>query len=169
MAKVKIKGVKELSKRLERNINTQLKKLFRDKELRKRIGELVVADIKKNVDFGSSDSEWVKYRDKIASKNSTDPAYKQGSIKAVFTSELLQDLINSIKGDTLNFQFVIEHSEKRHKKYQGVTKKIGSRSKYTEISKGLVRDMGYDYFQLSAKAQKEITKIIREEIFELLG
>jgi hypothetical protein len=169
MAKIKIKGVKEVSEKLNRNIRIELNKILRDPVLRQRIGQIVVDDIKANVNFGSPAPSTLKWRETYDPINPTDPAYSRNKLNAVFTGELLEDLKNNVRAFPTELTFEIAHSDKRHKKYQGVTKKIGSRSKYSEISEGLVKDLGYDYFKLTKKAQSEITKQIKEELFKLLA
>ena len=168
MAKVKISGVDKVQRALNRNLKIQVNKLFRDAALRSKVGEIVVADIKKNYDGGEASKgtkDWRAIYDKI---NTTDPVYKPTRIKAVFTGELLEDLKNNVKGFPTERTFEVAHSNKRHRKYQGVTKKIGSRSPYSEISKGLVEDLGYNYFTLSKKAEDDITELIREALFKLI-
>lgn len=170
MATFKLKGVKDLESRLKRNLLIEINKLFRDKALRDQIGQLVIDDIKKNYESSKPPSEgtlrWREVYDKL---NKTDPAYKPTKIKAVFTGELLEDLRKNIKADTTTKSFVIEHSDKKHSKYQGVTKKIGSRSPYSEISKGLIEDYGHNYMTLSPDAQTKITEIVRDKIFEIIS
>jgi hypothetical protein len=169
MAKIKIKGVKEVSDKLNRNIRIELNKILRDPALRQKVGQIVVDDIKANVDFGSSAPGTLKWRETYDQINATDPAYSRNKLNAVFTGELLEDLKNNVRAFPTELTFEIAHSDKRHKKYQGVTKMIGSRSKYSEISEGLVKGLGYDYFKLTKRAQSEITKLIREELFKLLA
>jgi hypothetical protein len=168
MAKIKIKGVKEVSDKLNRNIRIELNKILRDPALRQKVGQIVVDDIKANVDFGSPAPKTLKWRETYDQINATDPAYSRNKLNAVFTGELLEDLKNNVRAFPTELTFEIAHSDKRHKKYQGVTKMIGSRSKYSEISKGLVKDLGYNYFKLTNKAKDKITELIKEELFKLL-
>lgn len=168
MAKVKIGGIDKVQRALNRNLKIQVNKLFRDISLRKRVGEIVVKDIKDNYDGGEASKgtkDWREIYDKI---NKTDPVYKPSRIKAVFTGELLEDLKNNVKGFPTERTFEVAHSNKKHRQYQGVTKKIGSKSPYSEISKGLVQDLGYDYFQLTDEAEQEITDLIKEALFKLI-
>jgi len=46
MANVKIKGINQLEKKLNRSIKIEINKLFRDKDLRLKVGQMIVADIK---------------------------------------------------------------------------------------------------------------------------
>lgn len=169
MAKIKIKGIKEVSKKLNKDIRIELNKVLRNPVLRLKIGDIVVNDIKQNVDFGSPAPSTLKWRERYDQINPTDPAYSRSKLNAVFTGELLDDLRTNVRAFPTELTFEIGHSDKRHKKYQGVTKKIGSRAKYSEISGYLVNDLGYDYFQLTKKAQSEITKLIQDELFKLLA
>lgn len=169
MAKIKIKGIKEVSKKLDKDIRIELNKVLRNPVLRLKIGDIVVNDIKGNVNFGSPAPSTLKWRERYDQINPTDPAYSRNKLNAVFTGELLEDLRTNVRAYPTELTFEVGHSDKRHKKYQGVTKKIGSRAKYSEISGYLVNDLGYDYFQLTKKAQSEITKLIQDELFKLLA
>lgn len=169
MAKVKLKGIQELSQRLNANLRIQLNKLFRDDKIRKQIGEWIIEDIKNNVDFGSPAKSTLKWRKRYDPINDTDPAYRRGKLNATFTGELLQDLANNIRANPTDMSYTVEHSNKRHSKYQGVTKMIGSMTPYDEISSYLINDLGYDYFQLTPGARAKIVDLIRTEFFKLLA
>ena len=169
MAQIKIKGVQELAKQLNRNIKIQINKLFRDKDLRNKIGMMVVADIKKNFKGRNAADSTIEWRKIYEQYNTTDPAYDRKKAKAIFTGELLNDLAKNVKGITTIKAFEISHSSKLHKKYQGVTKKIGKRIPYDKLSEILVNDLKIDYFVLSKKAQKEISGIVKDRIVQLLA
>lgn len=171
MANIKIKGINQLQNKLNRSLKIEINKLFRDKELRLKIGQIVVADIKENYVGGTvdSNSSTYKWRERYDQLNTTDPKYDRNKIKALFTGELLNDLATNIKADTINKQFVLEHSSKLHKKYQGVTKKIGSRIAFDKLSGYLIDDMGYDYMVLTDETKKEIVKLVREKILKLIS
>jgi hypothetical protein len=169
MAKIKIKGVEELAKSLNRNLRIKFNILFRDKVLRKKIGAMVVADIKKNVDMGPAAKSTVKWRNTHDKLNTTDPAYKPTRVKAVFTGELLKDLGNSVLSDPTEYQFIVEHSDKLHSRYKGKNGPIGKKIAYSKLSEYLIDDMGYDYLQLSDTGKKQITKLIKDEIVKLLA
>jgi phage gpG-like protein len=170
MATVSIKGIKQLEAKLNRNLRIEVNKLFRDKELRDKIGVIVVKDIKDNYESKKPPADGtIKWREIYDPINRTDPAYDRSKIKAVFTGELLEDLRKNIKANTTDKQFVIEHSDKKHRKYQGKTKKIGSQSSYREISRGIIEGHGHNYMALTDEAKKEITNLVREKIFELVS
>lgn len=169
MAKVRVEGLAEISKQLKRDLRIAAKKLFRNVELRRKVGEIIVQDIKKNANFGAPEKNTLKWRERYDPINNTDPAYQRNKLNAVFTGELLEDLKKNIKANTIKFEYVLEHSKKRHKKYQGVTKKIGSRSPYRDISEGLVEKLGYNYFILKEQTREKITDLVREEFYKLLS
>jgi hypothetical protein len=168
MAKVKIKGIDELAKKLNSNLRIQSNKLFRDKDLRAKIGSMIVADIKKNVDMGAASKATIESRKRLEQTNNTDSAYKRGRIKAVFTGELLKDLGSSVVGVPTKSQFEVEHSSKLHKKYKGKNGAIGKRIAFDKLSSILIDDMGYNYIKLSDKAQKDIANLIRDRFLSLL-
>jgi hypothetical protein len=169
MANVKIKGINQLEKKLNRSIKIEINKLFRDKDLRLKVGQMIVADIKLNYVGGAPAESTLKWRERYDQLNTTDPQYDRNKIKALFTGELLNDLATNIKADTINKQFVMEHSSKLHKKYQGVTKKIGSRIAFDKLSGYLIDDMGYNYMTISDNVRSEITKLVREKILKLIS
>lgn len=168
MAKVKIKGIDRVERALKRSIKIETRKLFRDKELRQKIGEMVVDDIKENVDFGLASPATQRARRYLEQFNSTDPKYDRRKIKALFTGQLIDDLGKNIKSDTNNLQFVIEHSEKNRKKYKKKRGTIGKTMTNQELSKILINDLGYDYILLSDKARSEITELVRDKLTKLI-
>ena len=165
MAKVNVKGVQALAKALNRNLRIVLNKIFRDKKLRELVGDIVVRDIKKNVNFGSATVNTQRTREYLERYNTTDPAYRRSDVKAVFSGRLLDDLANNVKGFPTKSTFEISHSKKRHPGYRtanGNTPKID----YQKLSDILIGDLGYDYFQLSDKAQQEILEAVQDKFFE---
>lgn len=168
MAKIKLLGVDKVTRKLNRSLRIEMNKIFRNPVLRKAVGQIIIDDIKQNVDFGSPSPDTLNWRERYDPINKTDPAYQRNKLNAVFTGELLEDLKNNVKGFPTKFSFEIGHSKKLHKKYQGVTKKIGKRTPYDKISQYLIDDLGYNYFQLSKEAKEDITELVREEIFKLL-
>ena len=169
MAKVKVKGTKELAQRLNRNLRIEINKLFRDAALRERVGKIIAEDIKDNVDFGSPADSTLKWRERYDRINNTDPKYRRNKLNATFTGELLYDLAKNIKSDTTNLSFVVEHSKNKHKRYSGVNGQIGKRTPYQVISDHLVNDLGYNYFSLSDKGRERITKEIQDVFYRLLA
>jgi len=169
MARVKLKGIQELSQRLNADLRIKMNRLFRNESIRLQVGRIIVDDIKENVNFGSPAESTLKWRKRYDRINNTDPAYDRGKLNATFTGELLEDLVKNIRANPTEMSYTVEHSNKKHSKYQGVTKKIGSMTPYNEISKYLIDDLGYDYFKLTPNAKAEIVNLIREEFFKLLA
>lgn len=167
MARLKVKGLQELANRLNRDLTIELNKLFRDKEIRKQVGKIIVDDIKKNVNFGAAADSTNRTREYLEKFNRTDRAYQPGEIKAVFTGKLLKDLQNNVLGYPTKSTFEIEHSDNKHPGYKtanGRTDKID----YKELSSILIDDLGYNYLQLTEKAQQAIIKAVQDRFFELL-
>lgn len=152
---------------LKRKINIAITKLLQSKELREKIGKTIVEAIK-DKSMGSAAYSTKKWRERYEKLNKTDPKYSRSKINATFTGELLNDLMTNVKANTPKKQFIVGNSSKLHKKYQGVTKKIGSRSPYKEIAKGLINDLGYDYLEVSDDTREKIIKLIRKEITKIL-
>ena len=82
--------------------------------------------------------------------------------------ELLKDLAKNVKADVRNLSMVIEHSDKKHP----VLKIGSSRSKqrpksHAQISQYVI-DKGYNYIQVSDKAQKTIVDLLRKTLLNNL-
>ena len=168
MAKVEIKGIQELAKKLNRDLRIKLNILFRDKVLRENIGKIIVADIKDKVNFGQPSEATLKWRKRYDKTNTTDRAYSRGRLNAVFTGELMKDLASNVKGVPTISAFEVQNSDKLHKQYKGKNGSIGKRTPFSTISKHLIDDLGYDYLQLSKEAREDITNIIKKELYKLL-
>lgn len=168
MAKVKVKGIQELARKLNANLRIATNKLFRDKGIREKIGSIVVSDIKKNVSFGSPAKSTIKTRKYLEKFNTTDSAYSRNKLNAVFTGELLKDLQNNVIGNTNDLEFIVEHSDKKHKKYKSKNGSFGKSIAFDKLSSILIDDLGYDYLQLTDKAKKKIANLIRDRFFDLL-
>lgn len=167
MARVKVKGVAELSSKLRRDLRIVLNKMFRDKQLRLKVGRIIEADIKDNVNFGGAADQTILTRDYLKQYNKTDPAYIREDVKLVFSGKLLNDLATSVKGFPTKQTFEIAHSKKSHPGYKtanGRTDKIP----YIELSEYLINDLGYDYIQISEDAQEQIVNLVRDSFFDLL-
>lgn len=161
MAKVKVKGLK----RIQSNIKKFITKELRKKEIRQGVGEIVVNSIRATK-FGTPAKSTKKWRKRYDSLNVTHPTYSRNKINITFTGELLQDLQKNIKSSSTagRFVYVIEHSDKLHKKYNGVTGKIGSRSRYSDISDGIINKWGYKYLTFDDKTLAKVISYINTEI-----
>jgi len=167
MATLKVKNLKNVERAITRNLRVKVNKIFRDKSLRSDIGDIVAADIKKQ-SLGTPAPATLRWRKLYQQYNKTDPKYKQNKINITFTGELLKDLSNNVKAIPTKKSFEIKQSEKLHKKYKGKSKLIGKkRSKYSDIQDGL-ESLGYDYLNIRDKAKSDITKKVRQRLFELL-
>lgn len=162
MAQVKITGIKKLKFELR----TRVKKALRDKGLRNAIGEQAAKLIKKKT-LGTPAKRTLEWRRRYDPINPTDRAYNRDKINVTFTGELLADLASNVKANTTRFRLIIKNSNKKHKKYNGLKKKIGSRAKYSDISKGLI-DKGYDYLDFSQGDLKKLTKILQVRVVEFI-
>ncbi|MCB1713242.1 MAG: hypothetical protein KDH96_12460, partial [Candidatus Riesia sp.] len=119
MAKVTIKGVAELRQKLGSKFKIAVNKTLRDKELRLKIGKIVVHEIRNNPSVTFLASPVTKeFREYFEQFNKTHPDYRRPKINFTFTGELLDDLINNVKADTNSLAFIIEHSSGKHKNYK---------------------------------------------------
>jgi len=161
MATVKVTGLKQIQSSIRKFITKELRR----KDLRENVGKLVVDSIRSKR-FGSPTKSTRKWRERYDSLNTTHPRYSRNNINITFTGELLVDLEKNIKSNSTGsrFQYVISHSDKLHKKYNGVSGKIGSRSKYSDISDGLINKWGYDYLTFDDKTLTKVVSYINKEI-----
>lgn len=169
MSKVKIKNLNQVRSSV-RKIITQA---ARDKDVRSEIGEVVINEIKDNP-LGTAAKSTQKWRARYEKLNITDPKYSRFKINATFTGELLEDLRKNIRLRSVTgiIQYIIQHSSKKHKAYNGVRGRFGGGSEYTTIQKGL-EDNGYDYLSLKsssiARISQSIKEIIRKKIISVSG
>lgn len=161
MAKLKVKNLKQVTSSVRKFITKEL----RSKEIRQGVGEIVVKSIRAQM-FGVPAKSTKKWRERYDSLNTTHPTYKRSKINITFTGELLEDLQKNVRANATSgrFVYVIEHSDKLHKKYNGVSGKIGSRSKYSDISDGIINKWGYNYLKFDDKTLAKVISFINSEI-----
>ena len=164
MARVKVKGLRQVQTRIRKEITKELRR----KETRELLGSNVVTAIKAK-SLGKPAESTLKWRKRYDPLNKTDKTYSRNNINLTFTGELLGDLEKNTKVATTGKQIVytFENSDKLHKKYQGVTKKIGSRSPYSLIAKGLNK-LGYEYPFIDKKTIELLNKLIEENLRKAL-
>lgn len=168
MAKIKIKNAKQSAIQLRTKLRIAITKLLQSKDLRNKIGKIISEDIKAR-DFGEPSDRTYKWRQRYDKLNKTDPSYSRGKINVTFTGELLKDLASNVIADTTKKQFIVANSDNLHKKYQGVTKKLGKkRAKFSEIAEGLIKKMGYDYLSFNKETQNKITRLLQQELNKIL-
>lgn len=132
---------KAKTKLTKRQLQARFRKAARDKDLREKIGQVVVNDIQsRNYRTLSSKEPYFKFREKVKNK---DRKYKKRKINITLTGELLRDLVNNVKTsfETGKIAWVFEHSNKRHKAYQleiEYTTKRGKKKKKTRRTGGRV-------------------------------
>jgi hypothetical protein len=158
---------KKLNK-IPATIRKEITKELRQKEIRQEIGDIVAETIKDEI-AGAPAPLTLKWRERYDSLNKTDEKYGRFKINFTFTGELLRDLARNVKLSTVaqKIVFLFQNSDRKHSKYQGVTKKIGSRSPYSKIAEGL-RGHGYDYPKINESAVKMARKFVREKILDKL-
>lgn len=166
MAKLKVKNLSKV----QISIRKEITKALRDKDIRDGVGAIVVDQIQKEPIPVSSKVTlaWRKYLEK---GNQVAKQYKRNFINITFTGELLADLKNNVKASFTagKAEYVIEQSDKKHKKYKkpnGKTVK-GERKTYKEISEFVI-DKGYNYLTFSSKSKKRVIEFIKKELFKRL-
>ena len=166
MATFDVNNLDGLKKKILRDQRIKVNQIFRDKELRDEIGKIVTDDIKKT-NFGtpaSSTKAWRRYYENF---NLTDPAYSRNKINITFTGELLKDLLKNVKAITTKRQFVVAHSNKKHKPYKGQSGTIGKSVPFKTIQKGL-QSLGYDYLEISDRALSKVQTAVQKKLLEIL-
>lgn len=167
MPKIKLKNIENVAKALNRSLRIELNKLFRDKQLRLDVGDILIKDIKDNFNLRNAAPATVRTRRYLERYNSTDSQYDRNRIKALFSGALLNDLAKNVKGFPTKSTFEISHSKKKHPGYKtanGKTKKIS----YEQLSEYLINDYNINYFVLTEKAQKDIANLIIDRFSKLI-
>lgn len=159
MATVKVKGLKELRKSLNRKTKIAINKVFRQKQIRQGVASILVESIRDFI-FNSASPATQRVREYLETYNSTHPNYDRRLINITFTGDLLNDLIRNAKADTTNLAIIIEHSQKPKKGYKTKNGRINSKLTYQKLSKIIVEDKKYDYFKVSAQTIVKIKKFI---------
>jgi hypothetical protein len=168
MATARIKNLEQFRRTVGAKSKIAINKMLRDPELRARVGSIVTEDIQKHFKQPAS-ATTQRIRQYLEQYNMTDPRYQRSIINITFTGELMEDLANNVKADTTKLQLVIDHSQKKHSLYiTGKGKPKGQRKTHKEISNH-VRDLGYDYLQISDNASREILKAIKEKLLQTLA
>ena len=175
-AKIKVKGLK----RVNTAIRKEITKASRSKEVRESVGESFVKSIRDRV-YGAAGVVTKRFRDYYSRSNTTHPDYNRDNINFTFTGELLDDLKNyrNVRASTTKgrITYEIEHSNKLHKAYKRPPKKRGGRKRkpvkrvsYKQIQEWLKKIKAkYNYFDIDAKQQKNITKAYREKLLKVLS
>jgi hypothetical protein len=166
--RVKVTGLSKIQSKLRREIT----KILRQKEVRQSVGRIVVSGIRSNsVPVQSQVTKaFRKYFEKY---NKTHPDYRRSRINITFTGELLNDLQKNIKASTTagKFDYIIEHSDKLHKRYKTGKKRKGKKSDriaYSLISEYLI-EKGYDYLQLDDKTINRVLRYINLKLLRQLS
>lgn len=184
MATLRLTNVKQLQSGIRKVVTKQA----RSKEVREAVGTSVVKQIQaERVPVTSEMTK--KIRKYLELANKTDPAYNRNFINITFTGELLADLKRNVKASFTKSKitYVIEHSDKLHKKYKkptiaqlktigGGTKRRkkgavkrsrtfkGERKTYKQISDYVIAK-GYKYLTFSRKTKQVVLNSIRRTIF----
>ena len=156
-------------KKAQSSIRKTITKALRSKDIRAGIGDIVVDAIKASK-LGSPAKATVAHRKYLEKYNQTSDAYKRGVVNAIFTGELMKDLANNVKFTTGSdgVGYEIQNSGKKHKKYKGKKKSIGSRTPYKVIQDRLI-DLGYDYLFIEDETVDKLVKFIRKQLLNKLS
>jgi hypothetical protein len=162
LQRVKVTGIKQLNSKLTKEI----RKILRDKTTRQSVGRIVVAGIR-SMQKPVQSQVTIAFRKYYEKFNKTHPEYRRSNINITFTGDLLNDLQKNIKADFSGSknEYVLEHSDKKHKKYKTAKKRKKKKSKTTEalthqmISEYLI-EKGYDYLQLDDKTINRVLRYI---------
>ena len=102
MARVTIKNLDQLRKKLNSKFKIVLNKTLRDKGLRLKIGRLIEADIRKNFSKTVKSPATTAFRKYFEQYHETHSTYNRSKINITFTGELLNDLATNVLADTTN-------------------------------------------------------------------
>lgn len=158
--KLKLKGLSRFSGKEKLKLGRAIKQ----SGVMDDIGEDIIKTSKKAKRKGFS-TEWSKYRDKLATKNPTDPEYSSGKSNLTFTG----GLINSIKVKFVTGQFkIVIAPTGKHKNYKRLTKRkkkkgASKRSSNMDIAIGQ-KDQGRDTIIVTKKNLKKYGKWIKKQV-----
>lgn len=171
MPKIKVKNLDNLTKQLSSNLNIELNKIFSNKTVLSEVRKIIEKNFRSK-NFGSAKDSTNRQRKYLEKYNTTDPDYIPGQIKAIFTGQLLEDLIKGTVGVPTEKQFHVAHTDAENepeaipdRKHKGYKTKSG-RTKgaaFSDIAEGLVK-RGFNYFELESKYEKQLVKLISDEI-----
>jgi hypothetical protein len=183
MARVTIRNLNQLRKKLNSKFKVVINKTLRDKGLRLKIGRIIEADIRKNFNKTVKSDATLAFRKYFEQYNETHPTYNRSKINITFTGELLNDLATNVLADTTNLGFIIGHSDKKHSFYKTAgkskrrtvavtslkTRKTTNRAvkkTHKEISDYIIKDHGYEYLEVTDDAKDKIIKLVKDSIFD---
>jgi hypothetical protein len=162
MAKLKIKNLKQVQNKIRRDIT----KVLRAKEVRIGVGEIVVEHIQTDPVPVKSKAT-LAWRNYLEEANQTAKEYIPGMINMTFTGALMKDLKKNVKASFTGgkAEYVIEQSDKKHKKYKkpkgGLVK--GTAQTFKEIGGHLFK-LGYKYLTFSKASKADVLRFIKKEI-----
>lgn len=167
MANLKVKNLN----RIKLSIRKDIIKTLRSESVRTGIGEIVVSEIQKErvVVKSKATKIWRRY---LEQKNMTSKKYDINFINITFTGALLKDLANNVRAkfSRRNAIFVIEPSNKKHRKYRKPNGKLvkGTAKTFKQVSDFVIAK-GYEYLDFSDTSKNRVLKFIKKEIIFKLG
>lgn len=162
MAKLTVTNLKNVQSQVRKKITLAL----RNPDIRKGVGEIIVDQIKKEPVPVTSNATiaWRKYWEKA---NQTDQAYNRRNINITFTGELLMDLMKNVKAkfNRGSVSYIIEQSNKKHKKYKKPNGKPSRSAALTYKEIGAeIEKKGYEYLTFSEKSKTRVLGFIKKTL-----
>lgn len=154
MARIKIKGIDALRKRIDAKLLTTVNQTLRDKDLRKDIGVAVKKDIQDKT-WRSAKRSTQKTRAYLERFNKTDRKYNRSNINVTFTGKLLNDLANNVIANTVKSWFIIQQSDKRHPPYRTANGRLRNSPTFKKL-KDYLKDKDLDYLKFTLVLKKKI-------------
>lgn len=167
MAKLRVKNIDQLRRSLNNKKQIVVNKTLRDEKLRKSIGNLVKKDIQDRT-WRRAARATQKIRAYMERFNKTSPKYNRNKINITFTGELLKDLASNVISNTNKAEFIIQHSNNRHKPYKsgdGLQKKTPT---YKQLRKYL-KDINLDYLIFTQKLKLNVAKVVIQRLKKALS
>lgn len=163
MAKLRVTNLSKVKLKVRR----QIIQTMRSKKVRQEVGKAIVDGIRDESMGSVTNPATIAWRKYLSVKNKTHPKYEPTKYNATFTGELLKDLEKNVVADFSDgkAQFVLEHTDKKHKKYKkpdGGTLK-GKPATYKQISQWLLQ-LGYPYLVFSNENKKNVLEVLRDVV-----
>jgi len=164
MAKIKVTNLK----RIQSALRQKIVKALRDKDIRGEVGTLTGDQIQSTT-FKSAAESTQKTRKLLEKKNKTHPTYARSKINITFTGELLDDLRKNVKleGSGGDYKYIIDNSEKKHKRYKGAKGKlIGKSLSNKQIADYIKKLIPFDTFksEFLNKLTKKLQQLLEQKL-----
>lgn len=167
MAKVTVTGLDKVRRQVGKNVNIQLNKVLREKELREGLAQDVIDYWRKNP-FGTAAKATIDNRIYLEKYNKTHPSYATPLINVTFSGQQLDDLKRGTTASPTKGIIEIKNTARVRTRYSGANGKVGKSLKFDKLYSHL-SGMGYDYLNLPKVVLDKLSKRIQDRLLRLFN